>query len=274
MSHQIFVSYAAVDQERIQPLVQAFEAQGWSVWWDKKIPPGRQFDEVIEEAIDAARCVVVVWSEKSVSSRWVRTEANEGERREILIPVLIDDVTIPLEFRRIEAAKLVDWDGVSGHPELDGLLEAAARLVKPPPSVEPDRPAIEIAEAERAAPKKAISPQPSASPALKEWHAELIKTGPRERVLSVQLSEATHVIEYRNSHLPWEEVVILNGNRLHQSKALVTLKTKFHFTFEVDDGAAKYPAVIMFKWSAKSWAGTIAEFQLSLAGRVLWKEDS
>ena len=66
-------------------------------------------------------------------------------------------------------------------------------------------------------------------------------------MLSVQLSEATHVIEYRNSHLPWEEVVILNGNRLHQSKALVTLKTKFHFTFEVDDGAAKYPAVIMFK---------------------------
>ncbi len=49
----IFISYKSSDRERIQTLVKALEQKGWSVWWDRIIPPGRTFDEVIEEAIDA-----------------------------------------------------------------------------------------------------------------------------------------------------------------------------------------------------------------------------
>jgi hypothetical protein len=126
----IFFSYASEDRERIQPLVEAFEHRGYSVWWDRKIPIGRTFDEVIEEAIDAAKCVVVVWTKTSVRSRWVRTEASEGESRGVLIPVVIDNVKIPLAFRLIETAQLADWDGVSDHQELDVLLDALARLMK------------------------------------------------------------------------------------------------------------------------------------------------
>ena len=47
----IFLSYASDDRERIAPLVAALERQGWSVWWDRSIPPGRNFDEVLEEEI-------------------------------------------------------------------------------------------------------------------------------------------------------------------------------------------------------------------------------
>ncbi len=107
----IFISYASEDRERAKTLAEALEAQDWSVWWDRVIPAGRTFDEVIEEAIDAAKCIVVVWSEASVKSRWVRTEAEEGATRGILVPVLIEDVRIPLAFRRIQAAYLIDWDG-------------------------------------------------------------------------------------------------------------------------------------------------------------------
>lgn len=129
MSNQIFLSYKNEDRERIIPIVRAIEREGWSVWWDRKIPPGRSFDEVIEEKIDKAKCIIVIWSEKSVASKWVKTEASEGERRRILIPVMIDDVVIPLAFRRIEAAQLIDWDGISSHPELDNIFEAIIRLV-------------------------------------------------------------------------------------------------------------------------------------------------
>src|SRR5215211_8193119 len=107
----IFISYANDDTSRVEPLAEALQAQGWSVWWDRVIPAGKTFDEVIEEAINAAKCIVVVWSDKSVSSRWVRTEAGEGADRQILVPVLIDDVKIPLAFRRIQAAKLIGWQG-------------------------------------------------------------------------------------------------------------------------------------------------------------------
>jgi hypothetical protein len=32
------------------------------VWWDRTILPGRTFDQVIEEALAATRCMIVVWS--------------------------------------------------------------------------------------------------------------------------------------------------------------------------------------------------------------------
>ena len=128
---EIFLSYASKDLERIQPIVRALERQGWNVWWDRRIPPGRTFDDVIEEAIERSSCMIVVWSKNSILSKWVRTEASEGDSRGILIPVLIDNVDIPLAFKRIEAAQLVDWDGNSNHPELDNLMDAVAGYVQP-----------------------------------------------------------------------------------------------------------------------------------------------
>jgi hypothetical protein len=131
----IFLSYTRADKHRAELFSELFARQGWSVWWDRQIPPGRSFDETIEYALNSARCVVVLWSQDSVSSRWVRTEAAEGLAREILVPVLIDPVPIPLEFKRVEAADLSDWQGSSPHPELDALLKSIAGLLGGPPPV-------------------------------------------------------------------------------------------------------------------------------------------
>jgi hypothetical protein len=107
----IFLSYARADKHRAELFAELFARQGWSVWSDREIPPGRSFDETIEYALNSARCVVVLWSQDSVSSRWVRTEAAEGLARGILVPVLIDQVPIPLEFKRVEAADLRELAG-------------------------------------------------------------------------------------------------------------------------------------------------------------------
>ena len=64
----IFISYARVDRERAQALASALDGEGWTVWWDRDIPPGRTFDDVIEEALGAAKCVIVLWSRDSVRS--------------------------------------------------------------------------------------------------------------------------------------------------------------------------------------------------------------
>jgi len=125
----IFISYASEDRARAKVLAGALERQGWSVWWDRKIPPGRQFSQVIKEAIDEAKCIIVLWSKESVNSDWVQNEASEGARRKNLVPALIDDVEIPFEFRRIQAARLVDWKGRSPHPEFDTLLEAVRAIL-------------------------------------------------------------------------------------------------------------------------------------------------
>jgi hypothetical protein len=66
----IFISYASADRERARLLADALAQKGWSVWWDRTIPPGEEFDQVIEEALDAAKCVVVLWSKTSTASSW------------------------------------------------------------------------------------------------------------------------------------------------------------------------------------------------------------
>ncbi|HUV81599.1 MAG TPA: toll/interleukin-1 receptor domain-containing protein, partial [archaeon] len=124
----IFLSYKSEDRAKAQIIAEALERNGYSVWWDRVIPPGRTFDKVIEEELAAANCMVILWSEESVKSEWVRTEASEGKRRKILIPVLIEDVTPPFAFRLIEAAKLIDWDGTVPNPEFDLLLGSVSRM--------------------------------------------------------------------------------------------------------------------------------------------------
>lgn len=134
----IFISYAREDRAKAKTLAELFQQQDWSVWWDRRIPPGRSFDQVIEEALGAAKCVVVLWSKHSASSDWVKGEAAEGLRRKILVPVRIDSANVPLEFRRLQTVDLSDWRRDAGHPELGGLLEAVAAhikgAVKRPPS--------------------------------------------------------------------------------------------------------------------------------------------
>ena len=82
----IFLSYKKEDADRVRILVRAFEREGFSVWWDRTIPPGSSWAKVIEEAIEGCRVVVVVWSELSVGSEWVQKEARKGEGRGILVP--------------------------------------------------------------------------------------------------------------------------------------------------------------------------------------------
>lgn len=125
----IFISYARPDREKAELLANAFAQRGWSVWWDREIPPGKSYDEVIENALSSARCVIVLWSKNSVSSRWVKTEAAEGAERGILVPVSIENAQIPLEFKRIEAADLSDWRGGTAHAEFEQLMRTIAGML-------------------------------------------------------------------------------------------------------------------------------------------------
>jgi hypothetical protein len=155
----IFISYSRTDRPRVQALADALSAHGWTVWWDRQISAGKTFDHVIAEALTAARCVLVVWSEASIASDWVREEADEGRRRNILVPVLLDGVRPPLGFGRIQAADLGDWHGDTNTDAFRGLVAditamlgaaASAPASAPQPAavpVTPSQPSIRVRRA-------------------------------------------------------------------------------------------------------------------------------
>jgi hypothetical protein len=125
----IFISYAREDRIRVEPLAKVLAASGWSVWWDREIPFGKSFDQVIEEALTTTRCVVVVWSSQSIRSHWVIEEAHHGRDHDILVPVFIDRVNPPLGFRRIQGANLVGWSGSPTFPEFQKLLSDVSSII-------------------------------------------------------------------------------------------------------------------------------------------------
>ena len=123
----VFLSYASDDRDRVRPLVEGLEGAGYTVWWDRRLDPGTSFDREIEQELSDASCVMVVWSNNSVESDWVREEADDGLRREILIPVQIDDCQIPLGFRRTHAAQLIGWPKTNHDPS--AVIERVGILV-------------------------------------------------------------------------------------------------------------------------------------------------
>src|SRR5690606_34632278 len=56
--NDVFLSYHSSDQAIAQRFADTLEAHGLSVWWDREIPVGKSFDEVIEQQLTSARCVV------------------------------------------------------------------------------------------------------------------------------------------------------------------------------------------------------------------------
>lgn len=137
----IFLSYASEDRELASALADALERHGWMVWWDRRIPAGRTYAEVIDDQLGDARCVVVLWSKASVASHWVNTEAAEANNRRVLVPILIEPVRIPLEFRRIQAADLTDWRaGAEAHPGLKMLVTDLEALLGRPATSPPPTP--------------------------------------------------------------------------------------------------------------------------------------
>ncbi|MFT6039403.1 MAG: adenylate cyclase [Candidatus Azotimanducaceae bacterium] len=106
---QVFLSYSHEDLPRVSPLVNALEAEGYSIWWDRALQPGDSFENTIDQEIQAAGCIVVIWSEKSVASQWVKNEALEGLDRKILLPVLLDDVRLPVAFKQHQGVNFKRW---------------------------------------------------------------------------------------------------------------------------------------------------------------------
>lgn len=125
----VFLSYANADRKQAEVIARALTAQGWAVFWDQEIGPGLEWREVLERELNAAKCVVVVWSAASIHSHWVLEEAESARQRGVLVPALIDDAGIPLGFQTVQAADLRGWNEDPSAEQFQQLFRAVRRVL-------------------------------------------------------------------------------------------------------------------------------------------------
>lgn len=107
----IFLSYARTDRPAARLFAESLAAEEFKVWWDASLHSGETFDEVIEQKLRDAKAVVVLWSPRSVASRWVRAEATLADRRNKLVPAIIEPCDRPIAFELTHTTDLSEWQG-------------------------------------------------------------------------------------------------------------------------------------------------------------------
>jgi len=126
----VFLSYNREDQAVARIFAERFEGAGLSVWWDVTLRSGEAYDAVTEEALRGAGAVVVLWSRKSVVSRWVRAEATLADRNRTLAPARIEPCDLPIMFELTQTADLSHWGGEAGDPAWIAFLRDVQRIVE------------------------------------------------------------------------------------------------------------------------------------------------
>ncbi len=120
----VFISYASEDRGRVRPRADALQARGFNVWWDRSLAAGHDYTAIIERELKNAKAVIVVWTQSSATSTFVRDEAGRARDDGRLVPVLLDRVDIPLGFGAFQAEDFSRWNGGANAPQMQLLEEA------------------------------------------------------------------------------------------------------------------------------------------------------
>lgn len=128
----IFLSYSRVDRPTAQIIAEALEAEGFSVWWDKILRAGQTYDEVTETMLRDSHVVIVLWSQTSVKSKWVRAEATQGQRNCVLVPAMIEDAERPIMFELTQTADLIGWSGDRSDERWTNYVDDLRRALEMP----------------------------------------------------------------------------------------------------------------------------------------------
>ncbi len=125
----VFVSYARSTEKQGQAVAEALRALGYSVWIDDQLPAHRNYSLVIEEELDRAKAVLVVWSAEATRSDWVMDEAERAREQRKLVQVSLDKARLPMPFGRIQCVDLSGWTGDLDAPGWRKVTASIAELM-------------------------------------------------------------------------------------------------------------------------------------------------
>jgi len=112
----VFISYSNKDLDLAESLAAALEAKGFTVWWDFNLVGGANYRKEILQQLQAARGVIVIWTENSVTSEFVLDEADHAAAEKKFLPVRDHKLkirNIPLGFRGAQTYPLTEIDRIA-----------------------------------------------------------------------------------------------------------------------------------------------------------------
>lgn len=133
----VFLSYAREDRARAEQVAQGLQAAGVEVFWDNEIPPGTTWADYLEQKLSQCKALIVLWSEHSTKSQWVREEARMGRDKGVLIPAMIDGAQAPFGFGEVQAANLATWTGAAEDPDWRRFVAAVVNATQSAPRPAP-----------------------------------------------------------------------------------------------------------------------------------------
>lgn len=133
--HDVFVSYASDDRDRVSALVEALQTDGLDIWWDKRLVVGNSFPEKIQEALENSKCIVVCWSKAALARDrdWVRGEAEQARKGRKAISVRLDETEVPVPFNIHHIVDLRGWNGDRAAAQFKSLVEGIRARPSPVP---------------------------------------------------------------------------------------------------------------------------------------------
>jgi hypothetical protein len=107
---RVFISYGAQDRDRASVIAEALKGEGLEVWWDGDAPFGKPTLKTIDEELEKAQQVLVLWSGRSVRSEAMPNHADYARGEQKLVSALLEPTKLPPRFSGMQSASLLDAD--------------------------------------------------------------------------------------------------------------------------------------------------------------------
>jgi len=130
MRIECFVSYARDDRDIAIQIIETLESENIEPWWHEKISfTNGELTAGIKDAILGSQCFLVIWTEKSIHSEWVKNEnlilhaIEHGNDK--IVSVVINDSSVPPAFITDQLLPVqIKQDRLLGENELERIIEA------------------------------------------------------------------------------------------------------------------------------------------------------
>ncbi len=172
MEHQAFICYASEDEVTAGRVCAELESHGVRCWIaPRDVLPGMDYAQAIIEAIAQSRVIVLIFSEHSNESRFVRSEVERAVAKDVtILPVRVQDVPLSpsLEFF-IASTQWLDAVASPLEDHLSRLTETVRQLLCTTTSA----PVEEEVATPAPIPKPALEGEPAGPPICAECGASL-----------------------------------------------------------------------------------------------------